>query len=58
GAHAREDFSERDDTNWMKHTLAWWKEGEAKVDLTYRKVHNYTLDESEMKPIPPKKRVY
>ena len=56
GGHAREDFSERDDTNWMKHTLAWVDEsGQVKFD--YRPVHMYTLtDEAEV--IPPKERVY
>ena len=56
GGHAREDFSERDDENWMKHTLAWADEN-GKVDIDYRPVHMYTLsDEAEV--IPPKKRVY
>ncbi len=56
GGHAREDFSERDDTNWMKHTLAWTDES-ADVKFDYRPVHMYTLtDECEV--IPPKKRVY
>ena len=56
GGHAREDFNERDDTNWMKHTLAWVDEsGQVKFD--YRPVHMYTLtDEAEV--IPPKERVY
>lgn len=56
GGHAREDYSERDDKDWMKHTLAWVDEaGQVKFD--YRPVHMYTLtDEAEV--IPPKKRVY
>jgi len=58
GAHAREDFTERDDTNWMKHTLTYWDEGTGSVKLDYRPVHNYTLDEKEVKPFPPQKRVY
>ena len=41
GAHSREDFKERDDENWMKHTLAW-QDGE-KVKIDYRNVHNFTL---------------
>src|SRR5947199_5469070 len=41
GAHAREDFPERDDKNWMKHTLAWL-DGAGKVKLDYRPVHTYT----------------
>ncbi len=56
GAHAHEDFPNRDDENWMKHTLAWvgsdWK-----VKLDYRPVHTYTLT-NDVKYIPPKARVY
>lgn len=56
GGHAREDYPERDDSQWMKHTLAW-VEREAAVRFDYRPVHLYTLsDEAEV--IPPKKRVY
>ncbi len=56
GAHARDDFEERDDEGWMKHTLAWTDE-KANVSIDYRPVHMYTLtDECEV--IPPKKRVY
>ncbi len=56
GAHAREDFPERDDETWMKHSLAWIDDA-GKVKLTYRPVHNYTLtDEAEY--IPPQARVY
>ncbi len=56
GGHAREDFPERDDNDWMKHTLAWVDEV-GKVSFDYRPVHMYTLtDEAEV--IPPKKRVY
>ena len=56
GAHAREDFTERDDEQWMKHTLTWMdKDGNVKID--YRPVHNYTLTD-EVDYIPPKKRVY
>jgi succinate dehydrogenase / fumarate reductase, flavoprotein subunit len=55
GGHSREDFPERDDVNWLKHTLTWLEQDEVKID--YRPVHLYTLtDEVEM--IPPKKRVY
>jgi succinate dehydrogenase / fumarate reductase, flavoprotein subunit len=56
GAHAREDFPERDDQNWMKHTLAWLNEDDS-VKLDYRPVHSYTMTD-EIKPFPPKKRVY
>jgi succinate dehydrogenase / fumarate reductase flavoprotein subunit len=57
GAHAREDFSKRDDQNWMKHTLAWLdtKTGTAKLD--YRPVHTYTMT-NDVEYIPPKARVY
>ena len=56
GAHARDDFEDRDDENWMKHTLAW-TDDRANVSIDYRPVHMYTLtDECEV--IPPKKRVY
>jgi len=62
GAHAREDFSERDDKNWRKHTLAWVDEA-GKVRLDYRAVHTETMlpvDEGGIDPakIAPKKRVY
>ncbi|HET7370120.1 MAG TPA: succinate dehydrogenase flavoprotein subunit [Gammaproteobacteria bacterium] len=56
GAHAREDYPDRDDDNWMKHTLAWMDEG-GQVTLDYRPVHSYTMSD-EVKPFPPKKRVY
>ncbi|MES2985094.1 MAG: succinate dehydrogenase flavoprotein subunit [Pseudomonadota bacterium] len=56
GAHAREDFSERDDVNWMKHTICWLDDkGNHKID--YRPVHTKTLTD-EVSYIPPKKRVY
>ena len=57
GAHAREDFSERDDQNWMKHTLAWLDDGDAKPKIDYRPVHMYTLTD-EVEVFPPKARVY
>lgn len=56
GAHAREDYPDRDDENWQKHTLAWLGEtGEPTID--YRPVHYYTLTD-EMEVVPPKARVY
>jgi succinate dehydrogenase / fumarate reductase flavoprotein subunit len=56
GAHAREDYPDRDDKNWMKHTLAWLDaKGNVKVD--YRPVHTYTLT-NEVSYIEPKARVY
>lgn len=56
GAQAREDFPERDDENWMKHTLAW-RTGTTDVKLDYRPVHMYTMSD-EVDVVPPKKRVY
>ena len=55
GAHARDDFTERDDTNWMVHTLAWAHNNNCTLD--YRPVHTYTLS-NEVKYIEPKARVY
>ncbi|MEE9320341.1 MAG: succinate dehydrogenase flavoprotein subunit [Granulosicoccus sp.] len=56
GAHARDDFEDRNDEHWMKHTLSW-ADAKANVTIDYRPVHMYTLtDECEV--IPPKKRVY
>jgi len=60
GAHAHEDFPERDDSNWMKHTCAWFdgwggKSGAVKID--YRPVHEYTLTD-EIDYIKPKARIY
>jgi succinate dehydrogenase / fumarate reductase flavoprotein subunit len=56
GAHAREDFPERDDANWMKHTVASL-DGDGKVALGYRPVHMFTLS-NEVQVFPPKARVY
>ena len=56
GGHAREDYSERDDENWMKHTLSWIDD-KGQVSFDYRPVHMYTLSD-ECDVIPPKKRVY
>ena len=56
GAHAREDFSERNDETWMKHTLAWIADS-GTVTLTYRPVHTWTLT-AEVDYIEPKARVY
>lgn len=58
GAHAREDYPERDDKNWMKHTLSWQKQPHGKIELGYRRVIDKTLDEKECPPVPPFKRVY
>jgi succinate dehydrogenase / fumarate reductase, flavoprotein subunit len=60
GAHAHEDFPDRDDKQWMKHTAAWFdgwggKGGTVKID--YRPVHEFTLTD-DVEYIKPKKRVY
>ena len=55
GAHAREDFTKRDDKNYMKHTLAW--QNGKKVEVKYRDVHAKTLT-NEVQYFPPKERVY
>eukprot|EP01121_Diplochlamys_sp_Union-15-3_P019955 TRINITY_DN763_c0_g1_i1.p1 TRINITY_DN763_c0_g1~~TRINITY_DN763_c0_g1_i1.p1 ORF type:complete len:642 (-),score=155.50 TRINITY_DN763_c0_g1_i1:80-2005(-) len=57
GAHAREDYPERDDAHWIKHTLGWIDPQTGKVTISYRPVHNKPLDH-EMKEVPPVKRVY
>jgi succinate dehydrogenase / fumarate reductase flavoprotein subunit len=56
GAHAREDFPERDDRDWLKHTLVW-VDADGKTRFDYRPVHLDTLTD-EVETIPPKKRVY
>ena len=56
GAHAREDYKERDDTNWLVHSLAWLNEN-GDVNMGSRSVHMNTLT-NHVQPIPPKKRVY
>jgi len=56
GSHAREDFPEREDGVWMKHTLSW-ERGEG-VTVGYRGVMMGTLDEGKCKSVPPKKRSY
>jgi succinate dehydrogenase / fumarate reductase flavoprotein subunit len=56
GAHAREDYPERDDETWMKHTLSWMgTDGQVAID--YRPVHMYTLTD-DVEVVPPKARVY
>jgi succinate dehydrogenase/fumarate reductase flavoprotein subunit len=57
GAHAREDFPERDDVNWMKHTLAFCDVDQRAIRLDDRPVHTYTLT-NDVTYIEPKKRVY
>lgn len=56
GAHAREDFEDRDDVNWMKHTISW-VDDKGVVSLDYRPVHAYTMSD-EVEYFPPKKRTY
>ena len=55
GAHAREDFSKRDDKNFMKHTFAWHNDN--KAEIKYRDVHSKTLT-NDVQYFPPKERVY
>ena len=60
GAHAHEDFLDRDDKKWMKHTVSWfdgWGGNGGKVTIDYRPVHEYTLSD-EVSYIKPKARVY
>lgn len=58
GAHARDDFKERDDEKWMKHTLSYIDPESGKVKIDYRNVISKTMDENEFKSVPPAKRVY
>jgi succinate dehydrogenase / fumarate reductase flavoprotein subunit len=57
GAHAREDFPDRNDKDWMKHTLSWLDDTSHKVTIDYRPVHTYTMS-NEIQYIEPKARVY
>jgi succinate dehydrogenase flavoprotein subunit len=57
GAHAREDHPDRDDKNWMKHTLAWLDVATRKVTIDYRPVHTYTMT-NDVQYVEPKARVY
>jgi len=58
GAHAREDFTERDDKEWLKHTMSYLDVETGKVRLDYRPVHLETLDKAEIDTIPLAKRAY
>jgi succinate dehydrogenase (ubiquinone) flavoprotein subunit len=58
GAHAREDFQDRDDTNWMKHTLGYFDTEKGETTITYRPVNQFTLDEKECATVAPAKRQY
>ncbi len=57
GAHAREDFPERDDEQWMKHTLSWFDDATGRVVIDYRPVHMNPMT-NDIAAIPPKDRVY
>jgi succinate dehydrogenase / fumarate reductase flavoprotein subunit len=57
GAHAREDYPERDDAGWMKHTLTWFDDATGKVTIDYRPVHLQPMS-NDIATIPPKARVY
>lgn len=58
GAHARDDFKERDDTDWMVHSLTWQRNVGEDVKWGTRKVQMGTLDENEVPSVPPMKRSY
>jgi len=58
GAHAREDFKDRNDVEWMKHTVAHFDTESGRTKLSYRNNVRTTLDEAECAPVPPAKRVY
>jgi succinate dehydrogenase / fumarate reductase flavoprotein subunit len=57
GAHSREDYKDRDDKNWLKHTVSWLDVNSGKVKLDYRPVHMNTLTD-DIKTIPLQQRVY
>ena len=57
GAHAREDYPDRNDKTWMKHTLTWFDDATGKVKIDYRPVHDFTMT-NDIAYIPPKARVY
>jgi succinate dehydrogenase flavoprotein subunit len=57
GAHAHEDYPDRDDQNWMKHTVTWLGASGTNTTIDYRPVHLYTLS-NEVQAFPPKARVY
>ncbi|MGH8498508.1 MAG: succinate dehydrogenase/fumarate reductase flavoprotein subunit, partial [Methylococcales bacterium] len=56
GGHAREDYPDRDDKEWLKHTVIW-RDDDATTRIDYRPVHLYTLTD-EVETVPPQKRVY
>lgn len=59
GAHAREDYPDRLDDEWMKHSVGffdWNQSKDGRVRIDYRPVHMQPL--GEMEHVPPKARVY
>jgi len=58
GAHAHENYPDRDDVEWMKHTLAYYDDETGKTTIEYRPTHEHTLDEEECQAVPPMARVY
>ena len=58
GAHAHEDYPDRDDENWMKHSVAYFDDKTGKTEVKYRPNHHYTLDEDECSVVEPVARVY
>merc|ERR1711871_497256 len=58
GAHAHEDFPDRDDENWMEHTMSYFDDDTGKTTIEYRPVHDWTLDSEEVDTVPPVARVY
>jgi succinate dehydrogenase / fumarate reductase flavoprotein subunit len=57
GAHSREDYPDRDDKNWLKHSMITLEDAKGKTKIQYRPVHMHTLT-NEVQPVPLKKRVY
>uniref|UniRef100_A0A7S4KAF0 Succinate dehydrogenase [ubiquinone] flavoprotein subunit, mitochondrial n=1 Tax=Odontella aurita TaxID=265563 RepID=A0A7S4KAF0_9STRA len=58
GAHAHENYPDRDDNEWMKHTVSYFNEETGKSEVKYRPIHYHTLDEEECATVPPVARVY
>ena len=58
GAHTHENYPDRDDNEWMKHSLAYFNAETGKTEVTYRPIHYHTLDEEECAVVPPVARVY
>lgn len=58
GSHAREDFPQRDDKEFMRHSLSWQQDVGKDIQIGYRAVTMHTLDENECKTVPPVKRSY